>query len=135
MQNLNVKKFAIASLAAFAVVFVFEWLLHGVLLKSTYEATAHLWRKHDEMVCWAMIAGQLMMPFVAAFIFTKGYEGKGIGEGLRFGLLLGLLFVPGSLMMYAVMPIPVTLLAAWAVGGIVEMVLVGCTIAALYKAK
>ncbi len=34
---------------AFAVLFVFQWLFHGVYMMPAYEATASLWRSKEEM--------------------------------------------------------------------------------------
>src|SRR5688572_5896994 len=105
MQNLfngkiNCKKYLIASVVGVLYVAGFEMLFHGMLLKPIYESTSYLWRKPEECKMWAMLLGQVMLPFIAAYIFTAGYEGKGIGEGARFGCLMGLFLTPGSLAFY-----------------------------------
>lgn len=133
MRNLNVKKYALASIAALVFIMGFDYVVHGVLLKGTYEATQHLWRKEADMVCWAMIGGKVLLAFTTAFVFTRGYEGKGIGEGVRFGLLIGLLFAPGHLIMYAVQPLPAQLVGTWIVAGIAEMVGIGIVLSKLYR--
>lgn len=126
------KKYWVSVGISFAFIFGYEWLVHEVLLGGMYESTAALWRSKEEMVCSAMILAQLFFPIMAALIFVKGYENKGLGEGVRFGILLGLLFVPFHLAFYAVMPIPVELLIAWIVAGFVEMIGMGVIFAKVY---
>lgn len=130
---MNTKRYLIASLAVFAFIFIYEWVFHGMLLKPIYEQTSHLWRPPEECVTWAMLGGQLIFPFILARIFLKGYENKGLAEGARFGLLIGLLFVPGNLIFYAVQPLPLNLVLYWSVGGIIEMTGCGLILAALFR--
>lgn len=85
---MNRKKFITSWLAAFVTVFVFEWLFHGKFLASTYQATASLWRSEADMkqlFHWLLIA-QFLATGMFAYIFTKGYEAKGLAEGFRYGL-------------------------------------------------
>jgi hypothetical protein len=43
------KRFTIAFLAAYIFLFVWGWLINGVLLKDIYAESAHLWRPENEM--------------------------------------------------------------------------------------
>jgi len=130
---MNTKRYVLGSLAVFAVIFVFEWIFHGMFLKDLYNQTAAMWRPQDECVFPALATGQLILAFIFTLIFTKGYENKGIAEGIRYGVLIGMLFVPGHLMFYAVQPLPPILVIYWCIGGIIEMILAGAALAAVYK--
>lgn len=73
---------------------------------------------------------------VFAFVYTKGYEaGKGgIGQGVRFGFYLGVFLAASiSLGFYAALPIPGILAVYWFIGGVVEYVVVGAVVGAIYK--
>jgi hypothetical protein len=132
------KKFFFASIAVFFVLFVYEFLLHGVALGGLYQQTAHLWRSHTEIrnLSWLMWLSYLVMSPILVLLFSKGYEtGKpALGQGVRFGLLLGIfLSAPMALNCYAVMPISITLAAGWFIGGLVEMILCGVVIGMIWK--
>ena len=130
---MNIKRFAASAAAVFSFIFVFEWLFHGVLLQATYDRTAYLWRPKAECVFPAMLAGQLLLAVFFSYIFTRGYENKGIAEGTRYGFLIGLLFVPNNLIFYAVQPLPLDLVIKWIIGGMIEMTAAGAVLAAVYR--
>ena len=80
--------------------------------------------------------GEGLIAFMFCYIFVKGYENKGVMEGARYGLRIGIGFTIGpSLTNYAVHPIPRELVLAWAVGMPLEMILAGVIIAAIYKPR
>ena len=130
---MNTKRYVSASICVFLFIFIYEWIFHGVFLKDAYLATAALWRPRGESIMSVMFLAQILFAFVFGFIFIKGFENKGLGEGFRYGLLIGLLFTPGHLMFYAVQPLPLNLVAAWIVGGIIESILAGLIVAGVYR--
>jgi hypothetical protein len=69
------------------------------------------------------------------YIFTKGFEGKpGLGEGLRYGLLISLfLYVPWFLTGLAFGDWTVSALFIRAIVGIVEALVAGAVVAQLCK--
>ena len=130
---MNKTRYLGASLAVFVFIFIYEWAFHGNFLKGMYMQTQHLWRPPNECVWPAMLGGQIFFSFMFTLIFLKGYENKGMGEGLRYGVLIGLLFIPTNLIFYAVQPLPYALVAAWCVGGMLEMILAGMIAATVYR--
>ena len=59
------KRFIIAFFAAYIFLFVWGWLINGVLLKDIYAESAHLWRPESEMRSlfhWIII-GQALIVF------------------------------------------------------------------------
>lgn len=134
---MNVKRFVLASLAAYIFIFLFDWGFHGILLDSIYENTASIWRTRAEAkqyMHWMLFA-QLLLAFVFTWIFTKGHENKGIPEGFRYGFMVSLLFIPSILIDYTVIPYPPNLILFWIVGTFVELSLAGGIIAAIYKPR
>jgi len=73
--------------------------------------------------------------FAFAYAYAKGYEGgSGLQEGLRFGVLVGIMlctFV--TIWEYMVWPVGSRLLAAWLIDYIVEFALYGIVVGAIYK--
>ena len=81
-----------------------------------------------------MVLGQLLMAQFYVLLFVRGYEGKGITEGLRFGLVfIGPYSVAPFLIQYAVIPYPPTLIAAWMVAGLIQAALAGVVVSLTYK--
>lgn len=129
-------RFWLSVLVVFVTYMIIDFILHMQVLSGAYEATQHLWRPEAEMnsMMWIMWLGTLVFSFFFVFLFSKGYEGKGCGEGLRFGLYIGLMFsVPMALGMYGSMPITGWLAGAWLIGGVVESAIAGAILSKVYK--
>lgn len=84
------KKVLIGWIAVFIAVSIMDYLIHGVILASAYEATKNLWREDMDSKMWIFSVVSLIGSFFFSFIFFKGYEGKGIAKGIRFGLYIGI---------------------------------------------
>jgi hypothetical protein len=95
---------------------LFSWFWHGNVMKARYIETALLWRPEAEMKAWAITLGISLSAFIATYVFAKGFEGKGIKEGLRFGILITLLFSSGYLIAHATQPIPEDIIGMWIIG-------------------
>ena len=136
---MNIKRWVQASIAVFGVIFVLEFVIHGILLKGIYEQTASVWRPTGEMrsLMWLMWVGYLIFAPVFVFIYAGGYEKEkgGLGQGIRFGLAMGLLTsATQSLGWYAVLPIPPVLAAAWFLAGMAESLAAGIVVGRMYQA-
>ena len=132
---MNIKRYIISSIVVAAFVFVYDWIFHGMCMKDIYMATAYLWRPKEVMMQYMpwMTLGQVSFAFIFSYIFLKGYENKGIMEGVRYGLLIGLLFVPATLIDYAVLPYPPKLIIYWDIGTFIELSLAGVILAKVYR--
>ena len=68
------------------------------------------------------------------YIFIKGYEGKGVVEGVRYGFRIGILMnVMGMFNQYAVYPIPFTLAIQWFIFAMIEFIICGIIVSLIYK--
>ncbi|MGA7783941.1 MAG: hypothetical protein WB997_04775 [Candidatus Acidiferrales bacterium] len=125
--------------AAFVVYTGTGYLIHEVLLKSAYTATAELWRTEDAMnhKLWIMLLSQFIFAVGAVWVYQRGVEKKSwIGQGIRFGILLSLIApVPGFMMNYVVIPVPHTLALHWILSGIAQMIVVALVIAVICQPK
>jgi len=135
---MNMKRWLYASAAAFVVLAVLEFVVNGVLLAGIYMQTASVWRPEAEMVSlsWLFWLAYLVFAPVFTLIYSQGFESnkEGIGQGLRFGIYVGLLTaIPMNLIWYVVLPIPVSLAVYWAIAGMVEMIAMGIAVGLIYK--
>ena len=135
---MNLKRGLSAIVGAFVTLFATGFVIHHLWLGEFYKAHASWWRPEAEMQSMMplMLVGQLMMATLLTLVYAKGYEpgkGSGVTQGFRFGVLIGLLLtLPMSLMNYVVYPYPGSLVASWFIGGLVETVLAGTVIGAIY---
>lgn len=133
---MNNKTFWIGLVAVFVLMQVIGFVVHEVLLKETYAGLGDVFRSEAEMdgMLWMMMAASALTVFLFCFIFTKGYEGKGIAEGARYGLWMGLfLSIPVAVDQYVVYPLPSNVAVSWFVSGVVGFVIAGALLAAIYK--
>jgi len=129
------KRFLFAFLAAFVFIFFWGWLYNGVLLKDIYAQTSSLWRPQSETMSlfhW-IILGQAILVFAFVMIYASGFAGGGVAAGIRLGLMLEILAIGARMMMYAVQPLPGKLILYWSVGGLIEMIVTGAIVGAIYK--
>jgi len=132
------KKFWISFVATYVVYEILEFLIHGVLLKSTYmtEEVMKIMRSEADMKMWIIYVAGLFFVFFFCLIFVKGMEGKGLMEGVRFGFYVGMMVsVPMAYVTYATQPIPYTMALQWFIYGLIECVVIGAAMAQLYQTK
>jgi len=135
---MNWKKLLFAFAGVFVAMLALRYLIHEVILASAYGAleSENIWRPREEMfsLMWVMYIGNLVFAFFFVYIFAKGYEAKGIMEGIRYGLLIaGFFVVIGNLAQYAIYPVPFSFTIYWLVFGFIEMVIYGIIAALIYK--
>ena len=131
---MNVKRFIVASLAVYAVSLALGYLVHGVILRATYDSLKNVWRPDMPSKMWIEWLDGFIVSFLFTYIFTKGYQGKGIMEGLRFGLVIGLFVsIPMAYGTYMIIPIPYSLALEWFLYGTAQAILLGAVAAAVYK--
>ena len=97
---------------------------------------ASIFRPEAQMMdmMWMMMVSGAIMIFMFCYIFTKGYEGKGIMEGVRFGALVGLMMAgPMAIDPHVIYPVPADVASIWLVSGIASLIVAGAVFAAIYK--
>jgi len=132
---MNWKKFFIAFIAAYIFIFFWGWLLNGVLLKDIYAQTPNLWRPQSEMMSlfhWIII-GQALVVFAFVMIYASGFAGGGVIAGIRLGILLEIAAIGMRLALYAVQPFPGKLIVYGSISGLIEMIITGAIVGAIYR--
>jgi hypothetical protein len=130
------KKVIIGSLVVFVILEVMDIIVHGVLLMSAYTAMQDVWR-HDMMQkMWILHIVKIVVAFMFVFIFSKGYEGKGIIEGVRYGFYIGLMLSMGyAFGSYVSFRIPHQIALQWFIYAMIEYILAGIGVALVFGKK
>jgi len=128
------KKFGLAVLAVFVSWEVIDIILHGVILKGAYEATASLWRPMEEMKNVLMIIVVLLAAIAFVWIYFSMIGNRSINTGVKYGLIFG--FGAGVSMgygTYSVMAIPYFMAFAWFLGTLIEGAVGGLLLGLIIK--
>jgi hypothetical protein len=130
------KTFWIGFVVVFIIMQAIGFLIHVVMLDETYKALAASFRPQevmDSMMPIMIVSGTVVL-FLFCYIFTKGHEGKGVIEGVRYGALMGLfLAFPTSVDAYVIYPLTQELAAIWFITTLVGFMIAGAVFAAIYK--
>jgi len=126
--------------------FIAVWVVYGflestvntILLKSTYLGAnaVNLWRPEGEMRIWVIYIAYLFFAFFFTLVFSKGFENKGIMEGVRYGFYVGMMcMVPTAYVNYATMPMPFILALQWFIYGLIMVTICGIVLSFVFKTR
>jgi hypothetical protein len=134
---MNFPRLALAAVVAWLVSLGVGYVVDAYLLADLYAAHAQIFRPQQSMNIPLGFAAQLLGFFVFAYMYAKGYEGtSGTQEGLRFGVLVGLLLIGFAVAWnYVVLPVSGALGISWAVATLLEMALYGVVVGRLYRPR
>ncbi len=128
------KRVVLAIVAVFMVWSALDFLIHGLMLRSTYEATASLWRPMGEMKMGLMYVVGAVGAAAFVGLYAAVVKPKSMGAGLKYGLLFGIATgFPMGFGTYCVMPVPVYLAFVWFGGSLVETVVGGAIAGAIIR--
>jgi len=114
------KRFVFASIIAFVFVFIYEFLVHGILMAALYEQTANVWRPQEEANMAIMLLSQFLFAAAVAFFYPIVGPDTECKKAIPFGIGLGLVLAMPQLATYTYLPIPFKISALWAVIGFVK---------------
>jgi hypothetical protein len=128
------RKFILAVLAVFVAWSILDFIIHGVLLQPTYQATAQLWRPVAQMKMGLMY----FVTFIGAATFAGLYavlvSPKSPASGLKYGFLFGIATgFPMGFGTYSFMPVPLTLALTWFMGSLLEAIAGGLIVGAIIR--
>ena len=130
------KKLWIGFVAVFVTTQIIEGLLDFYLLGPVYSAYSHIWRPIAEMKLWMLPVTGMFFSFFFVFIFSKGYERKGIAEGLRYGVYVALMVaLPNAYGNYAMMQIPYSFALQWFLYRSLEYVIAGAILSGVFRLR
>ena len=134
---MNFPRVALGAVAAWILYFGFGFLVHRVLLDDIYLQHKPMLRPEAQaMAIMPLVVGFSLIGFFAfAYAYAKGYEGgSGLQEGLRFGVLVGIMLCGfGAIWQYMAWPASTRLLLAWLIDFIVEFSVYGMVVGLIYK--
>ena len=130
------KKLWIGFVTVFVTTQVLEGFVNFLLLDPIYSSYSHIWRPISEMKLWMLPVTGMFFSFFFVFIFSKGYEGKGISEGIRYGFYVALMVaLPNAYGNYAIMQIPYTLGLQWFTYDTLQYVIAGALLSGVFSLR
>ena len=134
---MNLKKYMIATLVVYVVYSALAFVIHNIILEAEYDPmVGTVLRSVSEFGLRAplLYLGNLVFALAFCAIYTYGYEpGKNwLGQGIRYGLLMGTLLAPVAMTEYVVYPVAGMLALKWILFGYFQALLSGVVLAALY---
>ncbi len=130
---MNTKRYILAALAGFLFLFVFDFIFHAQLMHSLYMETQNVWRHEGEGLMWIMNLSQVLFALASSVFFVRYYQGKGVQEGVRYGLYMGVIFATSTFGTYMFLPVPFMLTAPWMLADILRNLGFGVVLALVYK--
>jgi hypothetical protein len=132
------KKVWTGFIAVYIAMVLTNMAIHMGLLSSIYhsDAVMKLMRPESDGTVWIYFVTSLIISFFFTLIFSKGYEGKGLGEGVRYGLYVGLLMsTPMAYDSYASYPLPYSLALQWFIYGVIQYIILGIVVSLVFGGK
>lgn len=114
------KGMVLGGVAAFIFVFLFEFLVHGFLMKGMYEATMAVWRPQAESNMSVMMLSQFLFAMAVGFFYPIVGPDKECKKAVPFGFGLGLVMAMPQIASYSYLPIPISISLAWAAASFVK---------------
>ena len=129
-----VKKACLAVVAVFICWAVVDFVIHGILLQTSYAATAALWRPMAEMKMGLTYLVTFLNCLVFVLIYALLVGNKRLGTGLVYGCLFGLgAGISMGYGTYSVQPIPYSMALSWFLGASFRGILAGLITGAIVK--
>lgn len=136
---MNLSRVALAGFVAWVAFCLLGFLAHAVLMEDLYGAHAAFMRPEADANARLPLAfaASLLGMLAFAYAYAKGYEGgAGIQEGLRFGVLIGVMLIAFVLVWdYMAYPMSRKFLLALVVDYIVEFAIYGVIVGAIYRPR
>lgn len=132
---MNTQKYVIASLAAAVFMFFYGFVVYTFLL-ADYVASitiAGTMVAEGEENIMLIALGTVIQAFGLGLLYTKGHEGKGPMEGVRFGLFVGLFVIGIAVLLAGLTPYSVQTKLTFGAIDTVMYIGAGVVFAMLYK--
>lgn len=128
------KKIWIGFVTVFVTTQLIEALVGFILLGPTYSHSPQIWRPIAEVKLWMLPVTGAFFSFFFVFVFSKGYQAKGLPEGLRYGTYAALMIVlPHAYNSYALLQIPYSIALQWFIFGTLEYIIAGVLLSIAFQ--
>ena len=138
-SKLNVRQWIIASIVVFLVVSIWGVLVNRLIMPGLFPpvsvSTPMAESGSPLLQRFWIYCGRAVFALLFVYIFTRGYEGKpGLGEGLRYGVWIGLfLNLPGVPSHFVFSTNPTEVIIAQSVLWFLSSLFCGLFTGAIYK--
>ncbi len=132
-KNRMMKGMVLGGVVAFVFVFLFEFAVHGFLMKGMYEATMSVWRPPAESNMAVMFLGQFLFAMAVAFFYPIVGPDKECKKAIPFGIGLGIVMAIPQMASYSYLPIPISISLAWGAASFVKALGSSIIVAKLYN--
>jgi hypothetical protein len=116
----------LGGIAVFVAWEILDFVIHGLILGTTYATLPNLFRPQAEMKMGLMAIAMLLAALAFAAAYGWFVSPKSLATGLKYGLVVGF---GGGISMgygsYSAMPIPYVMALAWFLGTWVEFTVAG----------
>jgi len=134
---MNFPRLVAAAIAAWVASIAVGFAVDALLLQDLSAQHAAVLRPVNEVAELVPVDfGAMLLGFlVFAYAYAKGYEGgNGLQEGLRFGVVVGLMVVCFAMVgQYVTFRVSAQFLFVWVAGYILEFALYGAIVGAIYR--
>jgi hypothetical protein len=113
-SNKMMQGMILSAIGAFVFVFLFEFLVHGFLMKDMYDATISVWRPQAESSMPVMFLSQFLFALAVAFFYPIVGPDINCKKAMPFGFGLGLVMAMPAIGTFCYLPIPITISLCWA---------------------
>jgi hypothetical protein len=132
---MNMKRLVLAIIVGFVVVWITDFLIHGLWMMADYRATQSLWRPeaemHSYMACF--LGAQLLTALTFVLLWTRWAETARLSCAIGFGFLMGMFSGVWPIVLYAVLPMPGSIACKWFFAGIVQCIILALVTFYVYK--
>ncbi len=133
---MRLKDIALTGLVAGLVLIASEFI-SSLLLAVDYSESPSLWKPVTNVWWYQIIAISLVEGLIFSFVYTifyKNLPGDKLKKGLSFGFLAWLIgTLPAMLTIFIAMAVPNVVIFSWAVGALVNFLLMGCVVSVIYE--
>ena len=134
------KKFFLTVILVFVTLEVTNYIIYQLIMAPTFQdhELTKAFRPEGEMAgkMWIAFLMDLVWSFFFVFFFSKGYENRGIMEGVRFGIYIGLFYsMVVSYQSYVFYPLPYSFVLSMFLWGVLQCIICGIVAALVFKPK
>jgi hypothetical protein len=134
---MNWSKFFIAFIVAFVWLFGFDFIWYGMLMHPAHQEVSSLFRPEAEFKDYFpwLVLGHIVMAFFLTLLCARFIPTGGAGPSALLGLLVALVYEGSHLITFAVQPITGKILGGWIIGCLIQFIVAGAIIGAIYKSR
>lgn len=135
-MKINKIRLFIAVILSYFFSILYNGLVHLVILGTANKQVELLRRVDFSSKAWISLLATLATSFLFTSIYSLFVSEKSIKRGIFFGFCFGLFIaIIVDINQYVLYPLPFSLVARWALFGIIEFSLIGMIVGSIVKDK